>query len=358
MTTGRHGCRRATAAPAANAQARTGPKPGKRSEPRFVQLLTPEGERVEHPDYSVDFTDEEYRGLYRDLVIVRKLDAEATALQRQGELGIWASLLGPGGGAGRLRPGAAPAGHGLPDLPRARRPLLPRHRPDHAAGPVPRRRPGRLGPERVQVQHVHDRDRRPDAARHRLRHGHRHGRQDRQRRRRGGHRLLRRRRHQPGRRERGVRLGQRLQRADRVLLPEQPVRDLRAAGAADPRPALPAGRRLRLPRRPGRRQRRARLLRGDPRGARRRPARPGPDADRGVHLPDGRAHHLRRPDPLPHRQRGRGLAGQGPDRPAAGVPRASSSSPTTTSSPRSTRQARRGGRTCASGCSPCPTRSR
>ena len=60
----------------------------------FVQLLDPDGERVEHPDYSVDFTDEEYRGLYRDLVMVRKLDTEATALQRQGELGIWASLLG------------------------------------------------------------------------------------------------------------------------------------------------------------------------------------------------------------------------------------------------------------------------
>ena len=35
-----------------------------------------------------------FAGLYRDLVTVRKLDAEATALQRQGELGIWASLLG------------------------------------------------------------------------------------------------------------------------------------------------------------------------------------------------------------------------------------------------------------------------
>ncbi|MQA24763.1 MAG: pyruvate dehydrogenase (acetyl-transferring) E1 component subunit alpha [Micromonosporaceae bacterium] len=65
-----------------------------RHDPEFVQLLTPEGERIEHPEYSVDFTDEEYRGLYRDLVIVRRLDAEATALQRQGELGIWASLLG------------------------------------------------------------------------------------------------------------------------------------------------------------------------------------------------------------------------------------------------------------------------
>ncbi len=63
-------------------------------DPDFVQLLTPDGERVEHPDYDVVFTDDELRGLYRDLVVVRKLDAEATALQRQGELGIWASLLG------------------------------------------------------------------------------------------------------------------------------------------------------------------------------------------------------------------------------------------------------------------------
>jgi len=75
---------------------------------QFVQLLNPEGERVDHPEYGVDFTDEEYRGLYRDLVIVRRLDTEATALQRQGELGIWASLLGQEAaqvGSGRaLRP--------------------------------------------------------------------------------------------------------------------------------------------------------------------------------------------------------------------------------------------------------------
>jgi 2-oxoisovalerate dehydrogenase E1 component alpha subunit len=63
-------------------------------QPDLVQLLTPEGERVEHPDYSLDLTDEELRGLYRDLVLVRRWDVEATALQRQGELGIWASLLG------------------------------------------------------------------------------------------------------------------------------------------------------------------------------------------------------------------------------------------------------------------------
>jgi 2-oxoisovalerate dehydrogenase E1 component alpha subunit len=63
----------------------------------LVQLLTPEGERVEHPEYSSlvsHLGPGELRGFYRDLVLVRRVDTEATALQRQGELGIWASLLG------------------------------------------------------------------------------------------------------------------------------------------------------------------------------------------------------------------------------------------------------------------------
>ncbi|MFC7305861.1 pyruvate dehydrogenase (acetyl-transferring) E1 component subunit alpha [Streptomyces monticola] len=60
----------------------------------LVQLLTPEGKRVEHPDFSIDLSPEELRGLYRDMVLTRRFDAEATSLQRQGELGLWASLLG------------------------------------------------------------------------------------------------------------------------------------------------------------------------------------------------------------------------------------------------------------------------
>ena len=60
----------------------------------LVQLLTPEGERVEHPDYPLELTADEVKSLYRDLVLVRRIDTEAIALQRQGELGIWASLLG------------------------------------------------------------------------------------------------------------------------------------------------------------------------------------------------------------------------------------------------------------------------
>jgi 2-oxoisovalerate dehydrogenase E1 component alpha subunit len=62
--------------------------------PELIQLLTPEGERSEHPDYPLELTADEVKALYRDLVIVRRIDTEAIALQRQGELGIWASLLG------------------------------------------------------------------------------------------------------------------------------------------------------------------------------------------------------------------------------------------------------------------------
>ena len=60
----------------------------------LVQLLTPEGERVSHPDYASDLDAGQLRSMYRDLVLVRRFDTEATALQRQGELGIWVSLLG------------------------------------------------------------------------------------------------------------------------------------------------------------------------------------------------------------------------------------------------------------------------
>ena len=76
--------------------------------PELVQLLTPEGERVEHPEFSFDLGDDTILGFYRDMVLVRRIDTEATALQRHGELGIWAQLLGQEAaqiGAGRaLRP--------------------------------------------------------------------------------------------------------------------------------------------------------------------------------------------------------------------------------------------------------------
>jgi pyruvate dehydrogenase E1 component alpha subunit len=73
----------------------------------LVQLLTPEGVRVADDTYDpwvADVDEDALRALYRDLVLVRRFDAEAVALQRQGELGLWASLLGQEGaqvGAGR-----------------------------------------------------------------------------------------------------------------------------------------------------------------------------------------------------------------------------------------------------------------
>ena len=60
----------------------------------FEQLLTPAGERVDHPEYDVHGGPEEIRSLYRDMALVRRFDVEATALQRHGELGLWAPLAG------------------------------------------------------------------------------------------------------------------------------------------------------------------------------------------------------------------------------------------------------------------------
>ncbi len=64
------------------------------NEPDLVQLLTPEGLRVDHPLYSFSGDDEQIKSFYRDMVMTRRVDSEATALQRQGELGLWASCLG------------------------------------------------------------------------------------------------------------------------------------------------------------------------------------------------------------------------------------------------------------------------
>jgi 2-oxoisovalerate dehydrogenase E1 component alpha subunit len=60
----------------------------------LVQLLTPEGERVTHPDFSIDIEPAQLRALYRDMVLVRRVDRESNALQRKGELGLWVPLLG------------------------------------------------------------------------------------------------------------------------------------------------------------------------------------------------------------------------------------------------------------------------
>jgi 2-oxoisovalerate dehydrogenase E1 component alpha subunit len=64
---------------------------------QLVQLITPEGVRTEGSPFASlveDVSGFELRDLYRDLVVVRRIDSEATALQRQGELCLWAPLLG------------------------------------------------------------------------------------------------------------------------------------------------------------------------------------------------------------------------------------------------------------------------
>ena len=74
-----------------------------------------------------------------------------------------------------------------------------------------------------------------------------------------------------------------------------------------------------FPGRARRRQRRARGLRGHQArpglGARRRRT----DVDRGLHLPDRRAHDVGRPDALPHRRRGRGVEAPRPRRAREGA---------------------------------------
>ena len=297
--------------------------------PELVQLLTPEGERVEHPSFSfgeqmsADEEAETIRGFYRDMVLTRRIDIEATALQRHGELGIWAQLLGQE---------AAQIGSG-----RALRPqdfVFPTYREHGVAwcrGVDPMRL---LGLFRGVDQGSWD----PDE--HNF----------------GLYTIV---------------IGAQTLHATGYAMGVQ--RD-GAVGTGDPdrdaavvayfgdgassqgdvnesfifaasynapvvffcqnnqwaisepierQTRIPLYQRalgLRLPRRPGRRQRRPRHLRRHPGGAAARPGGAGADLRGGLHLPDGRAHHDRRPDPLPALLRPRALAAARPDRAGAGLP--------------------------------------
>jgi 2-oxoisovalerate dehydrogenase E1 component alpha subunit len=61
---------------------------------QLVQLLTPEGERIASADYESSLGGDEIFGFYRDMAIVRRICNEATSLQRQGQLALWAPVLG------------------------------------------------------------------------------------------------------------------------------------------------------------------------------------------------------------------------------------------------------------------------
>lgn len=72
----------------------------------MIRLLAPDGTRTPHEEFDAAlaagaddagtaFDDpERLRGYYRDMVMIRAADLQATSLQRQGQLGLWASALG------------------------------------------------------------------------------------------------------------------------------------------------------------------------------------------------------------------------------------------------------------------------
>ncbi|WP_280399224.1 pyruvate dehydrogenase (acetyl-transferring) E1 component subunit alpha [Nocardia carnea] len=62
-----------------------------------VQLIQPDGARVHNPEHQAlvaDIGPDELWQLYEDLVVSRRIDTEATALARQGQLGLWAPMQG------------------------------------------------------------------------------------------------------------------------------------------------------------------------------------------------------------------------------------------------------------------------
>ena len=62
-----------------------------------VQLLDVDGTLHEDPDHPLELTDQDLLGMYRAMVLTRRLDREAINLQRQGQLGVYASCRGQEG---------------------------------------------------------------------------------------------------------------------------------------------------------------------------------------------------------------------------------------------------------------------
>ena len=61
------------------------------------RIISPDGTRVDNPQldrYIQDVDFQTLRDLHRDMVVVRRIDAEGVALQRQGQLGLWAPCNG------------------------------------------------------------------------------------------------------------------------------------------------------------------------------------------------------------------------------------------------------------------------
>jgi pyruvate dehydrogenase E1 component alpha subunit len=62
-----------------------------------ARLLTADGERIADSaldPWIADVDAAQLQALYRDMVVLRRIDAEGVALQRQGQLGLWAPCTG------------------------------------------------------------------------------------------------------------------------------------------------------------------------------------------------------------------------------------------------------------------------
>lgn len=71
------------------------PQPGALGgEPELIQLLSPEGTRRQDARFPDDAGRPQLEAWYRDLLLTRRIDTEAFALQRHGELGLWPPALG------------------------------------------------------------------------------------------------------------------------------------------------------------------------------------------------------------------------------------------------------------------------
>lgn len=74
---------------AADSAAAPAPHNGVSATDGLLTHLTSDGALIRAADPDVDLT-----AMYRDMVMSRRIDTEAVVLQRQGELGLWPSLLG------------------------------------------------------------------------------------------------------------------------------------------------------------------------------------------------------------------------------------------------------------------------
>ena len=85
-----------------------------------VQFLSMEGEvRVpaqwaEYGEYLKNLTEADYLKFYRDMARIRRFDNEATALQRQGQLGLWVPAIGQEGAQIGSGYGVGPNDHIFP----------------------------------------------------------------------------------------------------------------------------------------------------------------------------------------------------------------------------------------------------